>query len=394
MAVVSAFALSATAADGGKFTVATWNIGHFSLGISATSKFPAAEGDKWREACRGFVDPVGARIMLVEEYSPYMDTEKTLCTPQNVFGGYKVFLEGPSGGGGHVNAIFANGCTCKDAGVYAYSHHYQNTNFHFMFTEVDGLSTLVVATHLEPNWPKNHLAMRTEQIRQLLEAVGDFPRVIIGGDMNVDSMEELKPFADAGFTLANDGSHKTAFSWEPKKAIDHIIVKGFAVSDVHVHVDKRLSDHCMLSCSLAPTDRSVAASPVRLPRYEPFLTAEERVVWKNADIAQVKAVSGTLQGRWIPVRHVARGVITDRTPDSFTVQFQALAGHCKAARAYFRQRGSDIVARADKAGFDNESYYGKRMPDASFRHELATSPDSGAYGVCRIVPVDHYPLAW
>ena len=393
-AVVSVFALSATAADCGKFTVATWNIGHFSLGISATSKFPAAEGDKWREAYRGFVDPVGARIMLVEEYSPYMDTEKTLRTPENVFGGYKVFLEGPSGGGGHVNAIFANGCTCKDAGVYAYGHHYQNTNFHFMFADVDGLETLVVATHLEPNWPTNHLAMRAEQIRQLLEAVGDFPRVIIGGDMNVDSMDELKPFADAGFTLANDGSYKTIYSWEPKEAIDHIIVKGFAVSDVRVHSDKRLSDHCMLSCSLALTDRSAAARPARPPRYEPFLTTEERVIWKNTDIAQIKAVSGTLQGRWIPVRHVARGVITDRTSDSFTVQFQALDGYCKAARAYFRQRGTDIVACADKAGFDNESYYGKRMSDASFKHELATSPDNGAYGVCRIVPADHYPLAW
>ena len=208
-AVVSAFALSAAAADGGKFTVATWNIGHFSLGISATSKFPAAEGDKWREAYRGFVDPVSARIMMVEEYSPFMDTERTLRTPENVFGGYKTSLEGPSGGGGHVNSMFANGCACTESGVYAYSHHYQNTNLHFMFADIDGLETLVVATHLEPNWPKNHLKMRAEQIRQLLEAVDGFPRVIIGGDMNVDSMDELKPFADAGFTLANDGSYKT-----------------------------------------------------------------------------------------------------------------------------------------------------------------------------------------
>lgn len=393
-AVVSAFALSATAADGGTFTVATWNIGHFSLGISATSKFPAAEGDKWREAYRGFVDPVGARIMMVEEYSPYMDTEKTLRTPETVFGGYKVSLEGPSGGGGHVNSIFANGCACKSDGVYAYSRHYQNTNFHFMLADIDGLETLVIATHLEPNWPKNHREMRAEQIRQLLEAVGDFPRVIIGGDWNVDSQEELKPFVDSGFSLANDGSILTSYSWEPKMAIDNIIVRGFAVSDVHVHADKRLSDHCMLSCSLVPTDVRAVVRPVRPPRYEPFLTAEERVVWKNTDIAEIKAVSATLQGRWIPVRHMAKGVITERTADSFTVQFQALDGYCKAVRAYFRQRGQDIVAWADRAGFDDMSYYGKRMPDASFKHELATSTENGAYGACRIVPADCYPIVW
>ena len=55
-------------------------------------------------------------------------------------------------------------------------------------------------------------------------------------------------------------------------------------------------------------------------------------------------------------------------------------------------RMSEVAITA--AGFGNESYYGKRMPDASFRHELATSLDNGAYGVCRIVPADHYPLVW
>ena len=377
-----------------KFIVATWNIGHFSLGTSVVSKFPAAEGDKWREAYRGFIDSVGARIMLVEEYSPYMDTEKTLRTPENVFGAYKVFLEGPFGGGGHVNSIFANGCTLTDSGVYVYNHHFQNTNFHYMFATIDGFEVLVIATHLEPNWPKNHVKMRAEQIRQLIEAVGDFPRVIIGGDWNVDSADEWKPFADAGFTLANDGSYKTYFSWDPKKAIDSIIVKGFAVSDVRVHPDKQLSDHSMLSCSLALTDRRKVAQRSSLPRYESFLTAEECVVWKNTDISSIKDISATIQGRWIPVRHFAKGIVTDRTPTSFTVQFQARYGYCKAVRAYFSQKGADVVARADKAGFSDESYCGKPMPDEAFKHELATAADNGAYGVCRIVPSACYPIFW
>ena len=396
MSVLLAVALTAGTALCGtdKFTVATWNIGHFSLGTSIVSKFPAAEGNRWREAYRGFVDPVGARIMLVEEYSPYMDTEMTLRTPENVFGSYKVSLEGPFGGGGHVNSIFANDCTPADSGVYAFSSHFQNTNFHYMLATIDGLEVLVVATHLEPNWPKNHLAMRAEQMRQLIEAVGDFPRVIIGGDWNVDSADEWKPFVAAGFTLANDGSYKTCFSWEPKMAIDSIIVKGFAVSDVRVHPDKRLSDHSMLSCSLAPIDRRKLEQTSRPPRYEPFLTTEERVVWKSTDIADIKDVSATIQGRWIPVRHFAKGIITDRTPTSFTVQFQARDGYCKAVRAFFRQKGADVVARADKAGFSDESYYGKPMPDETFKHELATAADNGAYGVCRIVPSASYPIVW
>ncbi len=379
----------------GKFNVATWNIGHFSLGVSSVSKFPAGEGDKWREAYRRFIDPVGARIMLVEEYSPHMDTEKTLRTTENVFGAYKLALEGPSGGGGHVNSIFANDCTLTDSGVYAYNCHFQNTNFHYMLATIDGLETLVIATHLEPDWPKNHVEMRSEQIRQLLEAVGDFPRVIIGGDWNVDSVDEWKPFADAGFTLANDGSIKTWIAWNPKEAIDSIIVKGFAVSDVRVHSDGRLSDHCMFSCSLTPTDRSKVKSKSKLPRYEPFLTTEERVVWKNTNIATIKDVSATLDGHVVSARLFARGVIVDRTPTSFIVQFQAGGGSCKAVRAYFRQKGPDIVAHADKAGFvDTELYYSKPMPDELFKQELATSKDNGTYGACRIVPSASYPIVW
>ena len=396
ISVLLAAALTAGVASCGtdKFTVATWNIGHFSLGTDIVSKFPAAEGDKWREAYRAFVDSVGARIIFVEEYSPYMDTEKTLRTPENIFGAYKVFQEGPFGGGGHVNSIFANDCICMDSGVYAYNHHYQNTNFNYMLVTIDGLEVLVIATHLEPNWPKNHTKMRLEQMRQLIEAVGDFPRVIIGGDWNVDSADEWKPFVEAGFTLANDGSYKTCYSWEPKMAIDSIIVKGFAVSDVRVRPDKRLSDHSMLSCSLALTDRRKVAQTSRLSRYEPFLTAEERIVWKNTDIASIVDVSATIQGRWIPVRHFSKGVVIDRTQRSLTVQFQARDGYCKAVRAYFRQKGADIVACADKAGFADEAYCGKPVPDEAFKHELATSADNGAYGVCRIVPSASYPVVW
>jgi hypothetical protein len=375
-----------------KFTVATWNIGHFSLGTDIVSKLPASEGDKWREAYRGFVDPVGARIMFVEEYSPYMDTEKTLRVPENVFGAYKVSLEGPCGGGGHVNSIFANDCTYTDTGVYAYNYHFQNTNFHYMLAMIGGLEVLVIATHLEPNWPKNNAKMRQEQMRQLIEATGDFPRVIIGGDWNVDSPDEWKLFAEAGFTLANDGSYKTCYSWDPKMAIDNVIVRGFAVSDVSVHPDKRLSDHCLLSCSLAIVDRRKVAQTSRQPRYEPFLTAEERIVWKDTDIASIRDVSATIQGRWVPVRRFAKGVIVDRTPKSFTVQFQARDGYCKAVRAYFRQKGPDVVACADKAGFAYESYCGEPLPDEAFKHELATSADNGAYGVCRIVPSASYPI--
>jgi hypothetical protein len=281
-----------------------------------------------------------------------------------------------------------------DSGIFAFEDHYQNTNYRFMLTELDGLETLVVATHLEPNWPEDHLEMRKRQMLQLLEAVGDFPRVIIGADWNVSSSDEWKVMEEAGFTMANDGSMPTVFSWDPKRAIDSIAVKGFSVSDARVHTDKRLSDHCLFSCVLTPTSREDGARLGRQPRYEPFLTAEECVVWKNASIAEIRAMSAIMQGRWIPVPHMARGVIVERTLESMVVQFQALDGYSKAVRVHFRQRGADIVARADKAGFADKAYFGKPMPDESFRHELATAADNGAYGVRGIAPSEKCPIVW
>ena len=393
--IAATLAAAATASAGqGSFTVATWNIGHFSMGMDAISKLPAVEAEKWRAAYRDFLDPIGARLLFVEEYSPWMDTEKTIRAAESVFAGYEVALEGPSGGGGHVNSIFANGCEVADSGVRAYAQHYQNTNYHFLLTAIDGLETLVVATHLEPNWPENHAVMRAAQMRELLEAVGDFPRVIIGADWNVDSPDEWKVLEEAGFAMANDGSLPTAFSWDPKMAIDNVIVRGFAVSDVRVHTDKRLSDHCLLSCVLTPTDRSDAADSGLPPRHKPFLTTEERMVWKDMDISRIEALSGILQGRWIPIQHVARGVITERTGDAMTVQFQTLDGYCKAVRVHFRQQGADIVASADKAGFSDKAYFGKPMPDEAFGHELATAADNGTYGIRDITPSEKCPIVW
>ena len=386
--------LAAAKAAAGTFTVATWNIGHLDMGLSPNSRIPTRDAEKWKTDYHAFLDPLDARIMMVEEYNPDFDKERTIRARDAIFGGYTHQFEG-LGRNGHVNSLFLKDCVCGTNEIYAYSHRYQNTNFHFVRADIDGLETLVVATHLEPNWPTNHVAMRAQQMRELLEAVGDAPRVIIAGDLNIDSAAELKSFANAGFEMANDGSLSTWPSWKPQpnNGIDNVIVKGFSISNVRVLTNARLSDHCLLSCSLTPRD----VSPVRngrSPRFEPYLTGEEKVVWKGKRLNDVKALSATLHGRWITLPHVAKGVITERTDTSLTVQFQSLDGICKAVRARFRQVGADIVARVEKAGYADKSYYGKQMPDEVFKHEPATDADNGTYGAYRIAPSANCPVAW
>jgi hypothetical protein len=111
-------------------------------------------------------------------------------------------------------------------------------------------------------------------------------------------------------------------------------------------------------------------------------------------LADIDGLSASMHGRWITLPHVAKGVITERTDTSLTVQFQSLDGICKAVRARFRQVGDDVVARAEKAGFADKSYYGKQMPDEVFKHEPATAADNGTYGAYRIAPSANCPVAW
>ena len=245
-----AAALMAVGAYGEKFSVVTWNVGHYSMGLSPVSRIPTGEVAKWTADYCGFLEPFDAKLVFLSEYSPFLDREKTIAVRTALFGDYNLGFEGPFGNGGHVNSLYVRSGVCVANGVRYYRSHYQNTNYNFARLKLGGVDTLVVATHLEPNWPENHRAMRAEQIAELLAFVGTERHVIIAGDFNVEDQAELKPFADAGFALANDGGLKTWHVSDPKQAIDNVIVRGFRISNARSVPAPKLSDHCLLSCEL------------------------------------------------------------------------------------------------------------------------------------------------
>ena len=118
--------------------------------------------------------------------------------------------------------------------------------------------------------------------------------------------------------------------------------------------------------------------------YSPYLTSTETVIWENRNLGDIVSLSCMMKGGWIGTATVGSGVIYDRTPSSFKVQFQCISGGCKMARAYFRQVGANIVVRADKAGLGEEANYRSRMPDSLFNMALATSDSNGTYGAYAI----------
>ena len=122
-------------------------------------------------------------------------------------------------------------------------------------------------------------------------------------------------------------------------------------------------------------------------RYTAYLAETESVIWENRSISDITSLSCTISGTWVSAT-AGTGVIYDRTPTSFSVQFQCVDGaDSKMVRAYFWQVGANIVARADKAARDKAEGYRGRFPDSVFDTStvpLATPDSSRGYGVCDI----------
>ena len=147
---------------------------------------------------------------------------------------------------------------------------------------------------------------------------------------------------------------------------------------------KNVASMLMLALAVGMADIVLAEAMVyetASRTYSPYLTKTETVIWENRSLADIMSFTCTLKGGWIGAPTTGTGVIYDRTPTTFTVQFQCVNGGCKTVRAYFRQEGANIVARADAAGRGNDGEYRNRLADSVFTTALATSDGGNGYGV-------------
>ena len=137
-----------------------------------------------------------------------------------------------------------------------------------------------------------------------------------------------------------------------------------------------------MAVTCAYADATVYEAAPRV--YSPYLTTTETVIWENRNLADIVSFSCMVKGGWIGTASVGSGVIYDRTATSCKVQFQTRNGGLKMVRAYFRQDGANIVARADRAGLGNDADFRRRQPDSLFNKALATTDSSGTYGAYNI----------
>ena len=235
------------------FTVASWNIGHYSMGGSKNTKLTDDQYATEKAKYDAYIDSLGADILILNEYSK-------MFTPKNaaryLFLDYGCPFEGEQRNYS-CNALYAKlplknvtlrEFACNTPDTVLHTTVIKATDYYCITGEltVDGKTVTIVGLHLAFNdnlHPNDTVC--TAQMDELIATFANTERVVILGDWNAYNAEYYERFAEAGYTVANDGSYLTCtgsrtggLEWP----VDNIIVKGVTMTDFH-EVNTSLSDH-------------------------------------------------------------------------------------------------------------------------------------------------------
>lgn len=274
-----------------KFSVCSYNIGHFSLGKSSDtfvsdqkedydytnygSSTPYSNYDAQKTRWRNTLNEYSPDVLLMCEYITTFAHNQAgdVSTENAILSKYLYNRVGPlpSSDSYMRTAVFAN-IKLGTSDVTYFTNTVQAGRY-YQCVEVNicGKDVKFVITHLDWNQGEYGATYRAEQIQKLITDFQNEEYVVICGDFNVSSISEFDSFANAGFTMANDGylgevptypaSGTEVWSGGTKtvvdaarSGIDNIIVKGFAMSNIRVIDKKELSDHCAIMCDLTLID--------------------------------------------------------------------------------------------------------------------------------------------
>ena len=240
-----------------KISVASWNIGHFSLGQSGDTRLSHDELKFYKQTYCSFFNEIGADLLALVEYNPLMvnakDDKEAVDAREAILSNYEVAQVGPKYSY-NCNAIFSNGLVVLRTDTVFFSKMVQKRYYLVSTMLLDGDTVKVVSTHLDWNQGENGAPYRALQIEELISAFESDRYVILCGDWNTGKSTEYDAFAQAGYHMANHGYLGDLNTFPagaaPRSSLDNIIVKGFALSHVEVVNNAMLSDHCLIKADL------------------------------------------------------------------------------------------------------------------------------------------------
>lgn len=235
-----------------EYTIATWNLGHFSKGKKPYSTIDNHSfNSNYEEFQRILNDSIKADIVCVNEYSEVFCSEESKhdkLTRDLFFSDYDYFKIGPLLGYS-CNSIF---CNVKLESVKLRMFEISKMvvekmpraeNYYYLegYLYLNNIKVKLVCAHTT----SSANAVCQSQIFELLTKCRNEERVIMCGDWNT---LDFSLFENSGYILSNDGSLKTF----PSKgyALDNIVVKGLEISDVRM-IKTDLSDHYPLVCRIS-----------------------------------------------------------------------------------------------------------------------------------------------
>lgn len=254
---LTSFGLNAQNHQFTKFTVASWNIGHFALGKSGDTTLNHAVLDFYQQTYRAYFNELNADILALIEYNPLMvnatDRQPAVVARDAILSNYKEAQVGPKYDY-NCNAIFSNGFEVLSTDTLMFTKMVQTRYYLVSTIRMDGDIVKVVSTHLDWNQGENGAPYRAIQIQELIEAFKNDKYVIMCADWNVSKTDEYDAFFKAGYDMANHGYLGDILTYPAgsklSSYLDNIITKGFAISNVKVINDAMLSDHCLIKADL------------------------------------------------------------------------------------------------------------------------------------------------
>lgn len=251
------FGLNAQNKQFTKFTVASWNIGHFALGKAGDTTLRHNVLDFYKQTYKAYFNELNADILALIEYNPLMvnatDRQPAVVASEAILSNYHEAQIGPKYDY-NCNAIFSNGFEVLSTDTVMFSKMVQTRYYLVSTMRMDGDIVKVVSTHLDWNQGENGAPYRAIQIREIIEAFKNDKYVIMCADWNVGKTAEFDAFIEAGYDMANHGYLGDLLTYpagsSPRSYLDNIITKGFAVSNVKVINDAMLSDHCLIKADL------------------------------------------------------------------------------------------------------------------------------------------------
>jgi len=266
--VIALFALSSACsiierskAKRDKFTLATWNIGHYSNGVKPYTLIDITNDSQILNRYNEFLyQTIAPDVIAINEYSReyYMDKEGAYhLSSEELFGGFRWKIEGPQEWG-ICNALFSNirvKNKLEEEKHFAYSQSQKELTTdtrvsgrenYYLESEIiwRGKTIKIVCVHLLFSRKARYIYQQAH-IKEIIKKYSKYKRVVILGDWNTDDYSLLK---EAGFTLANNGEFVTFPS--KQTPLDNIAVKGLRISDVKA-IQTDLSDHYPLVCQIS-----------------------------------------------------------------------------------------------------------------------------------------------